>query len=125
MQLALVHEMIEEEDMALMIYQKIIETEPEYIRAHIQKATLYMHLEDYINSAKTFKEVLRLQKDYYRAYLAIGICYEKLGNKQSARRFYKKYLATSNTVSSKEEVSKRIIELESKKNTATHNLKLL
>ena len=48
MQLALVHEMIEEEDMALMIYQKIIETNPEYLRAYIQKATLYMHLNDYL-----------------------------------------------------------------------------
>ena len=41
--------MIYEENMALMIYQKIIETVPNYTRAYIQKATLYLHLEDYLN----------------------------------------------------------------------------
>ena len=104
MQLALVHEMIEEDDMALMIYQKIIETNPEYIRAYIQKATLYMHIEDYLNSAKVFKKVLRLNPDYYRAYLALGICMEKLGNSIAAKRFYKKYLKHN----ASEEVFERI-----------------
>ena len=92
MQLALVHEMIDEEDMALMIYQKIIETDETYIRAYIQKATLYMNIKDYYNSALLFKKVIKMKPDYYRAFLAIGICYEKLSNYNGAKRYYKKYL---------------------------------
>ena len=104
-----------------MIYQKIIETNPEYIRAYIQKATLHMHIEDYLNSAKVFKQVLKLKPDYYRAYLAIGICMEKLGNVASAKRFYKKYLKHNSSaevverisglsnVTKKKEISLRII----------------
>jgi tetratricopeptide (TPR) repeat protein len=125
MQLALVHEMIEEENMALMIYQKIIETNPDYIRAYIQKATLYMHLEDYLNCAKIFKKVLKFNSEYYRAYLAIGICYEKLGNIQGARRFYKKYLKYSKDVENIKEVSLRIKELNGKIKKEVNNLKLL
>ena len=77
MQLALVHEMIEEDDMALMIYQKIIETNPNYIRAYIQKATLYMHLEDYLNSAKFFKKVLKWTKHKRMAVRSLfqKVCY--------------------------------------------------
>ena len=119
MQLALAHEMIEEEDMALMIYQKIIETNPDYLRAYIQKATLYMHLEDYLNSAKLFKKVIKLDPEYKRAYLALGICYEKLGNETGARRFYRKYLQVSNTDDFKE-ISKRI-----HKKTEKNNLRIV
>ena len=63
-----------------------------------------MHLEDYLNSAKFFKKVLKLNPDYYRAYLALGICMEKLGNSAAAKRFYKKYLKHN----SSEEVFERI-----------------
>jgi tetratricopeptide (TPR) repeat protein len=111
--------------MALMIYQKIIETNPDYIRAYIQKATLYMHLEDYLNCAKIFKKVLKFNSEYYRAYLAIGICYEKLGNIQGARRFYKKYLKYSKDVENIKEVSLRIKELNGKIKKEVNNLKLL
>ncbi|MBQ3642891.1 tetratricopeptide repeat protein [bacterium] len=115
MQLALVHEMIEEEDMALMIYQKIIENNPDYIRAYIQKATLYMHLEDYLNSAKMFKIVLKKSPDYFRAYLGLGISYDKLNNPLAAKRYYKKYLSSNQTVPNHINVNQRISNLQIKK----------
>ena len=108
MQLALVHEMIEEEDMALMIYQKIIEKNPDYIRAYIQKATLYMYLQDYLNSVKLFRKVLQLNPEYYRACLAIAICYDKLGNSASALRYYKKYIKFSLNTENNKEILQRI-----------------
>ena len=43
-----------------------------------------MHLNDYLKSAKLFKKVIKLKPDYYRAFLALGICYEKLGNSYSS-----------------------------------------
>ena len=118
LQLAMLHEMIEEDEMALMIYQKIIETNPEYIRAYIQKATLYMHQEDYLNSAKMFKTVIKLKPDYYRAYLALGICYDKLNNTVGAKRFYKKYLHLNKLAPNYYDITQRIANLSMEKEPA-------
>ena len=125
MQLALVHEMIEEEEFALMIYQKIIEQNPDYLRAYIQKATLYMHLEDYYNSAKIFKEVLKRDAKYYRALLALAICYEKLNNLSAAKRYYRKYLNICKDCTNYKEVIFRIHELSKKTKVNNSNLKLI
>jgi Tfp pilus assembly protein PilF len=101
-----------------MIYQKIIETNPEYIRAYIQKATLYMHQEDYLNSAKMFKTVIKLKPDYYRAYLALGICYDKLNNTVGAKRFYKKYLHLNKLAPNYYDITQRIANLSMEKEPA-------
>ena len=40
--LGLAHEQSEEEDMALMIYQKLIENSPNYLNAYVRKSALLM-----------------------------------------------------------------------------------
>ena len=125
MQLALVHELIEEEEMALMIYQKIIETNPEYIRAYIQKATLYMHLDDYLNSAIIFKKIIKIKPDYYRGFLALGICYEKLSNISAAKRYYKKYLEINPLAHDYFDIKNRMKELKNISTKKTNKLRII
>ena len=38
-------------------------------------------------------KVLKLNPDYHRAYLGIGICFDKLNKSTDATRYYKKFLA--------------------------------
>ena len=66
-----------------------------------------------------------MKEDYYRAYLALGICYEKLGNKMAAKRFYKKYVKISNNIITNEEVKQRIFELEFNNKNEINNLRIL
>ncbi len=78
--------------MAAMIYQKIIETVPSYIKAYNHKSALLMTMEDYQEASIIFNKILKLNPDYYRAYLGIGICFDKMGKKAEAVRYYKKFL---------------------------------
>ena len=91
-QLAVAHEILGEEDMAIMIYQKIMETNPDCEKAFIQKASLLMQLEKYSEAIDIFSDILSLNPDYHRSYLGIGICLDKLGEPSKAKRYYKKYL---------------------------------
>jgi len=75
-----------------MIYQKIIETSPSYIKAYNHKATLLMNMGNYQEAGVVFNKVLKLNPEYYRAYLGIGICFDKLGCVIDAVRYYKKFL---------------------------------
>ena len=93
--------------------------------APICSKALTTHLKDYLKSAKLFKTVIKLKPDYYRAFLALGICYEKLGNSLAAKRFYKKYVKISNNVLTNEEVKHRILELEFNNKNEINNLRIL
>ena len=44
LQLGISHELCEEQDMALMIYQKLIENSPEFIKAYDYKSSLYLSI---------------------------------------------------------------------------------
>lgn len=91
-QLALSHELLNEPQMALSIYQKIIEEHPRLILPYSHKAALYISLDMYEDAIKTFFEVLKVNPNYYRANLGVGICFDKLGKYSNAVRFYKKYI---------------------------------
>ncbi|MBQ2645628.1 tetratricopeptide repeat protein [bacterium] len=107
-QLAVAHEIIGEEDMAVQIYQKIMETNPDCEKAYIQKATLLIQLELYSDAICVFKDILELNKKYYRSYLGIAICLDKLGETQRAKRYYKKYLKFMPDGVNKNNVIKRL-----------------
>lgn len=94
-QLALVHEAMEENDMALCIYQKVIETNPSCVKAYVQKAALYLQQQDFEEAENLFRIIAKNFPDYNRAYLGMAICCDKLGKKDKAKRFYKKYLQLS------------------------------
>ena len=99
------HEIMEEPEMALMIYQRIIEKNPVFLKAYIQKAALLMQMEKFAEACEIFRAILKINPDYYRAYLGIGICFDKIGEETKAKRYYRKYLKlkpeASNSISVK------------------------
>ena len=92
LQLGISHEMCDEADMALMIYQKLIENSTKYIKAYEKKADLLMKLHDYKEASLLYNKIIKLNPEFYRAYLGIGTCFDKLGKRIEAQRYYRKFL---------------------------------
>lgn len=91
-QLALAHELVEEEDLAMLIYDKLIETKPGYLKAYSHKAALLICQGKYFEASKVFFAILKKNPNYYKAYLGMGVCFENLNKPVDAKRYYKKYL---------------------------------
>ncbi len=91
-QLAIAHELCDEEDMALMIYDKINEEAPKFFQAHQHKAALLMSLEKYKEACMVFSKLLKINPNYEKAILGIGICFDKLKRFTDAIRYYRKFL---------------------------------
>ncbi len=90
--LALAYEYGNKIDLALKTYMQLIETEPENVSARNALGSLYIKLEMYIKAIKTFRLLLKIKRDYSRAYLGIAISFDKIGNSSDALRYYKKYM---------------------------------
>ena len=91
-QLAIAHELVEETDLSLMIYNKLIETNPEYLKAYYNKAAMLMGMGDFEEASKTFFKLIKRNPDYYKAYLGIAMSFDKLERYNDAIRYYKKFL---------------------------------
>lgn len=96
LQLGISHELCEEYDMALMIYQKLIENSPNYIKAYDHKSSLLMKMDRYKEASFVLNEAAKLDSNYSKAYVGIGICFDKLGKKIDAQRYYRKFLSHNN-----------------------------
>ncbi len=92
LQLGIAHELCDEADMALMIYQKLIENSPNFIKAYEHKSTLLMKLERYNEASSVLMHLLKIQPDYSSAYLGIATCFDKTGKQAEAQRYYRKFL---------------------------------
>lgn len=92
LQLGIAHELCEEADMALMIYQKLIENSPNFIKAYEHKSTLLMKLERYREASGVLIDLAKLHPSYAPAYLGIATCLDKTGNPKEAQRYYRKFL---------------------------------
>ena len=90
--LAMAHELADEEDLALLIYNRVIECFPFCLNAYNHKAALLMCLGHFKEAASTFKQVIKLNKDYYKAYYGLGICFDRLNNSRSAQIYYRKFI---------------------------------
>jgi len=110
-QLAIAHELVEETDLSLMIYNKLIETNPEFLKAYHNKAAMLMGMGDYQESSKTFFALVKRNPDYYKAYLGIAMCFDKLGKYNDAIRYYKKFLELKQFSEDALFAKKRIVEL--------------
>ncbi len=88
------HEQSEEEDMALMIYQKLIENSPNYLNAYVRKSALLMKMELYRQALGLYNEILKINPNYTQIYSNIGLCLDKLGKHTDAKRYYRKFLAS-------------------------------
>ena len=92
LQLGISHELCEEQDMALMIYQKLIENSPEYVKAYEHKSSLLMKMEKYKEASIILNQLMKLDPSSNKACVGIGICFDKLGKKTDAKRYYRKFL---------------------------------
>lgn len=92
LQLALAHELVDEQDMAMMIYDKLIEEHPTYLKAHSHKAALLICQGKYKEACKIFFDILKVDANFHRAYFGIGVCFDNLKKVSDAKRFYKKFL---------------------------------
>lgn len=124
-QLAVCHEIMEEEDMAIMIYGKITETNPDCRKAYVQKASLLMKLERFDDALDVFRSILKVDKTYYRAYLGIGICFDKFGDLAMAKRYYKKYLKLMPDAVNSNSVTQRLFEINKKQPIRQNFLKVV
>lgn len=113
--LALTHELSGEEDMAILVYETIIEKYPYYIPAQSNLASLYIERKEYKKAITLFKKILRTNDEYYRAYLGLGLCFDKMGKYINAVRFYKKYIAKKPHSQTAKSLVGRIYEIYNKK----------
>ena len=124
-QLAVTHEIMGEEDMAVKIYQKITETNPDCEKAFIQKASLLMQLEMFREAMDVFFDILDINPKYYRSYLGIGICLDKIGEASKAKRYYIKYLTLMPDAPNKQNVLTRLEKLKKNNPEKTAVLKIV
>ncbi len=120
--LALTHELSGEEDMAIMVYQRIIEKYPFYIPALSNLAGIYIEKENYVDAIKLYRKILLINKEFYRAYLGIGLCFDKSEKYTNAIRFYKKYIAQKPKSQTAKSLVGRIYELGAIKQNKKKNL---
>ena len=92
LQLGIAHEIMDEPEMALKVYQCIIEKHPSYFKAYQHKASLLVELSQYKEASQIFAELIKINPQYYKAILGIGLCFDKLGRTDGAVRYYKKFL---------------------------------
>ena len=75
-----------------MIYQKLIENSPKFIKAYEHKAELLLKFDQYKEASILFNEIIKLNPEYYNAYYGIANCFDKLGLHADAQRYYRKFL---------------------------------
>lgn len=121
-QMAIAHEFMNEEYMALSIYQKIIDENPAYLVAYNHKVALLMKMEMFSEAASLFNTILKINPDFYRAYLGIALCFDKLNRPKDAIRYYSKYVAMKPNAINSKKVQKRIKELKECKYTSKNDL---
>lgn len=125
-QLAAVHELAGETEMAIKICKKIIDQRPSYIAAYNTLGNLYIKLGLLNKAIDTLKTLLKINPDFSRAYLGIAISYDKMGNSPEAIRFYKKYIQLKPSSSQVPYISERLEELKKdKKIEKNYSLKLI
>lgn len=117
LQLGISHELCEEYDMALMIYQKLIENSPKYLKAYDHKSSLLMKMDRYKEASGVLNKIMKLDSTYSKAYVGIGICFDKLGKKTDAQRYYRKYLSNVTEPSQTDFVLSRMKKLREQKSS--------
>lgn len=122
LQLGIAHEMCEEYELALMIYQKLIENSAGFIKAYDCKSALLMKLGNYKEASEILHKILKLNPNYYKAYASIGICFDKLGKRSFAQRYYRKFLSEKPFSHNAEFIKNRLDKIKTHKVSAPHLL---
>ena len=90
--LGISHELCEEDDMALMIYERLIETNPEYKNGYLYKAELLIKFSRYNDAIEVLRQGIEYNPNSVELYSRLGFCYKMLGKNESAYQSYKKVL---------------------------------
>lgn len=115
LQLAVAHEFIEEYDMALLIYHTVIENYPEFLAAYNHLSALYMNLGEFKAAGTVFSQILKVNPNFYKAYLGLAICFDKMSHKSRAMHYYKTFLDKRPHSHHSEKIRKRIEKLKNLK----------
>ena len=124
--LALTHELSGEQEMAILVYNTIIEKYPNYIPALYSLAGLYIEQEKYTEAINLFKRILKINNQYHRAYLGLGLCFDRIEKYSHAVRYYKKYISYKPNSDTAKSLVGRIYEIYKNKNpVVSENLKIV
>ena len=88
--LAYTHEMCGEPDMAELIYNRLIETNPQFIEGYIKKSELIISLERYSEVIEMLTDLIKNGVSDGRIFEILGNCYIKTGKKAHALRALRK-----------------------------------
>lgn len=125
LQLALTHELINEDDMAMEIYDTLIERYPDYIKARSHKAALLVCRGEYFSACKIFFEILKINPDFHRAYLGLAVCFDNIKKIPDAKRFYSKFLKMCPDSYHSNYVKNRILVLRNQKHERPEYMSLI
>lgn len=117
LQLGISHELCDETEMAMMVYQKLIENSPEFAKGHEHKSSLLMKMENYRAASRALNKMIKIDPKNTTAYAGIGICLDKLGKHADAQRYYRKFLVEDPTAQEAGFVKDRLAELKLLKKT--------
>ena len=76
-----------------MIYQKLIENSPSYLGAYLRKSYLLSKMGLYSQALNLYLNALKINPKYTKVYSEIGMCFDKLGKANEAKRYYRKFLS--------------------------------
>ncbi len=93
--LGISHEYCEEPDLAFLIYERLIETTPKFMKAYEKKAELFIKLSHYSDAIPLLNQMVKNNPNDSKAYERLGNCYKKLGKQTCAYRCYRKILSTN------------------------------
>ncbi len=124
-QLAKAHEVLEDDDMAELIYKRIIEFFPANISAYHNLANLYMNHNDYFSAGAIYKQLLKINPNFQQAYFALGICFEKLGKINDAIRYFRKFSNLKPNAINSAEVKRHLNKLKSMLNPRSCEIKIV
>lgn len=93
--LGIAHEYCEEPDMAFLIYERLIETTPDFMKAYEKKAELLIKLSHFSDAIPLLNQMVKSNPNNAKAYENLGNCYKKLGKQSYAYRCYRKILTTN------------------------------
>ena len=76
---ALMHAQSGSDDLAVLQLTKVVETTPNFVKAHLLLAVLYMAHEDYTKAGKSLYKVLKIDKNNAKAQWYMSIVKSKTG----------------------------------------------
>src|SRR5574344_1326466 len=109
------HELCDEPEMSLMIYQKLIENPPSFTKAYEHKSSLLMKMDMFKEASIVLNQLLKVDPEYSNAFAGIGICFDKLGKTVEAQRYYRKFLASKPFSKQAQFIKTRLDKLKNKK----------